>query len=195
MKRIPNGIESFKKIVDDNYYYVDKTRLISDILNEEIVFYTRPRRFGKTLNMSMLYYFFSIKQKDNAYLFNGLEIAEDSEAKKHQNKYPTIFITLKDLKRNNFNDQIEKFAALISDIVDNNIELLKSPFLNERQINLLKQYLNTTSSLSNLQDALLNISICLEKHYHEKVIILIDEYDVPLQEAYLNNYYDEMVSF
>ena len=76
----------------------------------------------KTLNMSMLYYFFSIKQKDNAHLFKGLKIEKDIEAKKHQNKYPTIFITLKDMKRNNFNDQTEKFAALISDIVDKNIE-------------------------------------------------------------------------
>lgn len=111
MKRIPIGIESFKRIIDDNCYYVDKTQLINDILNEEVILYTRSRRFGKTLNISMLYYFFSIKQKDNAYLFNGLEIAEDLEAKKHQNKYPTIFITLKDLKRNNFNDQIEKICC------------------------------------------------------------------------------------
>lgn len=195
MKRVPIGIENFKKMIDDNCYYVDKTGLINDVLNEEVILYTRPRRFGKTLNMSMLYYFFSIKQKDNAYLFKDLKIERNIEAKKHQNKYPTIFITLKDMKRNNFNDQTEKFAALISDIVDNNIELLESPFLNERQKNLQQQYLNTTSSLSNLQDALLNISICLQKHYHEKVVILIDEYDVPLQEAYINNYYDEMVDF
>lgn len=195
MKRVPIGIENFKEIIDDNCYYVDKTGLINDVLNEKVILYTRPRRFGKTLNMSMLYYFFSIKQKDNAYLFKDLKIVKNNEAKKHQNKYPVIFITLKDMKRNNFNDQTEKFAALISDIVDNNIELLESPCLNERQKNLLQQYLNTTSSLSNLQDALLNISICLQKHYHEKVVILIDEYDVPLQEAYINNYYDEMVDF
>ena len=195
MKRVPIGIENFIKMIDDNCYYVDKTGLINDVLNEEVILYTRPRRFGKTLNMSMLYYFFSVKQKDNAYLFKDLKIERNIEAKKHQNKYPAIFITLKDMKRNNFNDQKEKFAALISDIVDNNIELLESPCLNERQKNLLQQYLNTTSSLSNLQDALLNISICLQKHYHEKVVILIDEYDVPLQEAYINNYYDEMVDF
>lgn len=81
MKIFPIGVENFKELISNDYYYVDKTRLISDILNEKIVFYTRPRRFGKTLNISMLYYFFSIKQKDNAYLFNGLEIAEDLEAK------------------------------------------------------------------------------------------------------------------
>lgn len=126
MKRVPIGIENFKKMIDDNCYYVDKTGLINDVLNEEVILYTRPRRFGKTLNMSMLYYFFSIKQKGNAYLFRDLKIERNIEAKKHQNKYPIIFIILKDMKRNNFNDQTEKFAALISDIVDNNIELLES---------------------------------------------------------------------
>lgn len=126
MKRVSIGIENFKKMIDDNCYYVDKTGLINDVLNEEVILYTRPRRFGKTLNMSMLYYFFSIKQKDNAYLFRDLKIERNIEAKKHQNKYPIIFIILKDMKRNNFNDQTEKFAALISDIVDNNIELLES---------------------------------------------------------------------
>ena len=126
MKRVPIGIENFKKMIDDNCYYVDKTGLINDVLNEEVILYTRPRRFGKTLNMSMLYYFFSIKQKDNAYLFRDLKIERNIEAKKHQNKYPIIFIILKDMKRNNFNDQTEKFAALITDIVDNNIELLES---------------------------------------------------------------------
>ena len=126
MKRVPIGIENFKKMIDDYCYYVDKTGLINDVLNEEVILYTRPRRFGKTLNMSMLYYFFSIKQKDNAYLFRDLKIERNIEAKKHQNKYPIIFIILKDMKRNNFNDQTEKFAALISDIVDNNIELLES---------------------------------------------------------------------
>ena len=126
MKRVPIGIENFKKMIDDNCYYVDKTGLINDVLNEEVILYTRPRRFGKTLNMSMLYYFFSIKQKDNAYLFRDLKIERNIEAKKHQNKYPIIFIILKDMKRNNFNYQTEKFAALISDIVDNNIELLES---------------------------------------------------------------------
>lgn len=133
MKRVPIGVEDFKELISNDYYYVDKSELIKDIINEKVVLYTRPRRFGKTLNMSMLYYFFSIKQKDNSYLFKNLKIERNIEAKKHQNKYPTIFITLKDLKRNNFNDQIEKFATLISDIVDNNIELLESSFLNERQ--------------------------------------------------------------
>ena len=85
-------------MIDKNAYYVDKTNLIENVLNEQNVFFTRPRRFGKTLNMSMLYYFFSIKEKENAYLFNGLNISKNKKAIKHQNQYPTLFITLKDMK-------------------------------------------------------------------------------------------------
>ena len=88
MKLLPIGIENFKELIDKNYYYVDKTNLIANIINEKVVLYTRPRRFGKTLNMSMLYYFFSIKEKDNAYLFDYLNISKNKDALKHQNKYP-----------------------------------------------------------------------------------------------------------
>ena len=95
MKLIPTGIENFKELIDKDYYYVDKTNLIVNIINEKVVLYTRPRRFGKTLNMSMLYYFFSIKEKKNSYLFNHLNISKNIDALKHQNKYPTIFISEK----------------------------------------------------------------------------------------------------
>ena len=99
MKRLPIGIENFKAMIDEGYYYVDKTLFIKDVLNEKVVLYTRPRRFGKTLNMSMLYYFFSTKEKENAYLFDHLEISNDCHTRLHQHAYPVIFITLKDMKR------------------------------------------------------------------------------------------------
>ena len=108
MKLIPTGIENFKTMIDKNAYYVDKTNLIADILNEQVVLYTRPRRFGKTLNMSMLYYFFSIKE--NTYLFNRLNISKNKEVLKYQNKYPTIFISLKDMKSSSFKAQIIAFS-------------------------------------------------------------------------------------
>ncbi len=95
MKTIMNGTEDFKEIIDNNYYYVDKTKLIEDIITEKVVLYTRPRRFGKTLNMSMLYYFFSNKEKDNEYLFDGLAVSFNSEIMKHQNQYPVISIIFK----------------------------------------------------------------------------------------------------
>lgn len=95
MKRISTSVEDFKEIIDDNYYYIDKTMFIKEAINEKFALYTRPRRFGKTLNMSMLYYFFSINEKDNAYLFDGLEISKDKEVMKHQNQYPVIFYYFK----------------------------------------------------------------------------------------------------
>ena len=99
MKLIPTGIGNFKEMIDKNAYYVDKTNLIIDVLNEQVVFCIRPRRFSKTLNMSMLYYFFSIKEKENAYLFDYLNISKNKNTLKHQNNYPTIFISLKDMKK------------------------------------------------------------------------------------------------
>ena len=99
MKIVPTGIENFKELIDKDACYVDKTNLIEKVLKEKVVLYTRPRRFGKTLNMSMLYYFFSIKEKENAYLFDHLNISKNKNTLKHQNNYPTIFISLKDMKK------------------------------------------------------------------------------------------------
>lgn len=195
MKLVPIGIESFKEMIDKNYYYIDKTNLIENVLNKQVVFYTRPRRFGKTLNMSMLYYFFSIKEKENAYLFDGLNISKNKEALKHQNKYPVIFISLKEMKVSSMEDQLSKFSSIIARLLDQFEDILDNDIFNEREKTLLNKYHMNTASKNELSESLLNISICLEKYYHQKIIILIDEYDVPLQSAYQYNYYDEMVEF
>ena len=195
MKGLPIGIENFKKLIDKNVYYVDKSKLIEDLINEEVILYTRPRRFGKTLNMSMIYYFFSIKQKENAYLFDNLEISKNIEVMKHQNQYPVIFITLKDMKSKRFNDQIAIFSKIVRNLINDNLELLNSDYLEEIDKDNLVKYQKETKNEIDLQDALNFISKCLKKHYHQNVIILIDEYDVPLQSAYINGYYDEMVEF
>ena len=195
MKLIPTGIEDFKTIIDRNTYYIDKTELISDVLKEQVVLYTRPRRFGKTLNMSMLYYFFSNKEKENSYLFDGLKISQNKEALKHQNKYPTIFITLKEMKNLTFEAQIYTFSNIIFDYLDNNLELLSSNYLTEATKIKLNDLYNQKANKEDLKDSLRLISKALYTHYHQKVIILIDEYDVPLQSAYQNNYYEEMVDF
>ena len=129
MKLLPTGIENFKELIDNNYYYVDKTNFIADVLSEKVALYTRPRRFGKTLNMSMIYYFFSNKEKENSYLFDDLNISKNEEALKHQNQYPAIFISLKDMKSNSYEKQIEKFSITIQDILLKNQELLDSPSL------------------------------------------------------------------
>ena len=182
-------------MIDKNAYYVDKTNLIADILNEQVVLYTRPRRFGKTLNMSMLYYFFSIKEKKNSYLFNHLNISKNIDALKHQNKYPTIFISLKDMKVPSMENQLLNFSSIIARLLDQFEDILDYDIFNDREKTLLNKYHMGIASKNELAESLLNISICLEKYYHQKVIILIDEYDVPLQSAYQNNYYDEMVDF
>ena len=195
MKLIPTGIENFKELIDKDYYYVDKTNLIINIINEKVVLYTRPRRFGKTLNMSMLYYFFSIKEKKNSYLFNHLNISKNIDALKHQNKYPTIFISLKDMKVPSMENQLLNFSSIIARLLDQFEDILDYDIFNDREKTLLNKYHMGIASKNELAESLLNISICLEKYYHQKVIILIDEYDVPLQSAYQNNYYDEMVDF
>ncbi len=195
MKIVPTGIENFKELIDKDAYYVDKTNLIREILREKVVLYTRPRRFGKTLNMSMLHYFFSNKEKENAYLFKELNISKDKEALKHQNQYPVIFISLKDMKKNSLEKQLIKFKEVISFCSKKYLELLESPFLIDSEKELFKKYVDGISNEDELESSLLNISYYLNKHYHQKVIILIDEYDVPLQAAYQGDYYEEMVEF
>ena len=195
MKLVPIGIENFKEMIDKNAYYVDKTNLIENVLNEQSVFFTRPRRFGKTLNMSMLYYFFSIKEKENAYLFNGLNISKNKKAIKHQNQYPPLFITLKDMKNSSYEKQMNRFKEVICLCAKSHLELLNSERLLASEKKLFQKYVDNETEDNELEKLLFNISYFLYKHYHQKVIILIDEYDVPLQSAYQYNYYYEMVEF
>lgn len=195
MKLLPTGIENFKTMIDKSAYYVDKTNFIEDVLNEQVVSYTRPRRFGKTLNMSMLYYFFSIKEKENAYLFDGLNISKNKEALKHQNKYPTIFISLKEMKNLTFDAQISSFSNVIYELLEKNLEILSSDQLSDTTKDILYKLHNRSSSVEDLKISLRVITNALYTYYQQKVIVLIDEYDVPLQAAYQNNYYEEMVEF
>ena len=193
MKLLPTGIENFKTMIDKSAYYVDKTNFIENVLSEQVVLYTRPRRFGKTLNMSMLYYFFSIKEKENAYLFDGLNITKNKDALKHQNKYPTIFISLKEMKNLTFDAQISSFSNVIYELLDKNLEILSSDQLSDTTKDILNKLHNRSSSVEDLKISLRVITNALYTYYQQKVIVLIDEYDVPLQAAYQNNYYEEMV--
>ena len=195
MKLLPTGIENFKTMIDKSAYYVDKTNFIEDVLSEQVVLYTRPRRFGKTLNMSMLYYFFSIKEKENAYLFEGLNISKNKDALKVQNKYPTIFISLKEMKSLTFDAQISSFSNVIYELLEKNLEILSSNQLSDTTKDILNKLHNRSSSAEDLKISLRVITNALYTYYQQKVIVLIDEYDVPLQAAYQNNYYEEMVEF
>ena len=195
MKLLPTGIENFKMMIDKSAYYVDKTNFIEDVLNEQVVLYTRPRRFGKTLNMSMLYYFFSIKEKENSYLFDGLNISKNKNALKVQNKYPTIFISLKEMKSLTFDAQISSFSNVIYELLEKNLEILSSDQLSDTTKDILNKLHNRSSCVEDLKISLRVITNALYTYYQQKVIVLIDEYDVPLQAAYQNNYYEEMVEF
>ena len=163
MKLVPIGIENFKEMIDKNAYYVDKTNLIENILNEQSVFFTRPRRFRKTLNMSMLYYFFSIKEKENAYLFNGLKISKNKEAIKHQNQYPTLFITLKDMKNSSYEKQMNRFKEVICLCAKKFLELLNSDILLDSEKKLFLYYFDNEIQDNELESALFNISYFLYK--------------------------------
>lgn len=195
MKLLPTGIENFKTMIDKSAYYVDKTNFIEDVLSEQVVLYTRPRRFGKTLNMSMLYYFFSIKEKENAYLFDDLNISKNKDALKVQNKYPTIFISLKEMKNLTFDAQISSFSNVIYELLEKNLEILSSDQLSDTTKDILNKLHNRSSCIEDLKISLRIITNALYTYYQQKVIVLIDEYDVPLQAAYQNNYYEEMVEF
>lgn len=195
MKNLPIGIEDFKTLIDKDYYFADKTKWIEDAIKQNVTFYTYPRRFGKSLNMSMLYYFFSNKEKENAYLFNGLEISHNLDAMKSQNQYPVISITLKDLSNTTFDEQIEQFRVILYILCDKFQELLNSDQLRQDEKDIFSRYLSQTSTITEIKNSLFYLTNILYKHYGQKVIVLIDEYDVPLQKAYLYGYYDEMVNF
>ena len=193
MKKVPIAIEDFKKIIEENYYYVDKTKFIEDILNDgaEVKLFCRPRRFGKTLNMSTLKYFFDIENKDeNRKLFNGLYI-ENSPLIEEQGKYPVIFLTLKEIKGNTLNLAYTQIKTLISDLFDEYKYLREK--LNERDIEIFDNiWKRKEEDYSNSLKFLIK---CLNEYYNQKVIVLIDEYDTPLLTAYEFGYYNDMLQF
>ena len=195
MKKIPIAIEDFREVRGQDYYYVDKTKFIEDILNDgsEVKLFCRPRRFGKTLNMSMLKYFFNIENKDeNRKLFNSLYI-ENSPMIEEQGKYPVIFISLKGISGSNFEEALSKIRNKISTLYDEYKDIL--PYLDEFDSLKFKKYLIEQVDKSSLESSLLFLTKILYKYYNQKVIVLIDEYDSPIISAYEKRYYNEMRDF
>lgn len=192
-KGIGIGVDDFKKVIEKNCYFIDKSKFIEDILidSADIKLFCRPRRFGKTLNMSMLKYFFDIKNKDeNRNLFNGLYI-EDSPMIKEQGKYPVIFITMKELKGNNFEAMYTQIRTLISDLF-NQYEYLRES-LNSRSLKIFDKIWNREDE--DYENSLKFLINCLSEYHQQKVIILIDEYDTPLLTAHEFGYYNEALQF
>ena len=196
-KAIPIGIEDFKEMIDKNCYLVDKTLLIKDIIDmgAKVTLFTRPRRFGKTLNMSMLRRFFEKTEEDNSYLFNGLKISEAGEKyQRYIGQYPVISVSLKSMKQSDYQEAFSEFKNMISKELWRHKELLVSDKLMPLNRNKLKMICNDTADDSVYKTSLKLLSDCLYEVYGKKVIVLIDEYDVPLENAYFNGFYDKMIN-
>lgn len=202
-KKLPIGIDGFEKIRSNDFYYIDKTMFIKELLQNwgEVNLFTRPRRFGKSLNISMLKTFFEIGNDPT--LFKGLKIAEERElCEKYMGKFPVISISLKSVDGLNFQTALAALKTVIGNEAKGFRFLLESPFLDEKDRISYERLINVDSqseasyAMSNatLIDSLNTLSRLLKQHYGQNVILLIDEYDVPLDKAFQSGYYDEMVN-
>ncbi len=195
-KVVAIGKQSFESIREKDNFYVDKTLFIREWWDNDdtVTLITRPRRFGKTLNMSMLECFFSNKYKDRGDLFEGLEIWNDEKYRKLQGTYPVIFLSFAEIKQNNYNDAVEKIKRIICEVCQQFDFLKNWDGLTEIE---KKNISNISYNMSDVmaQDLIKNMSNYLSRYYGKKVIILLDEYDTPMQEAYVNGYWEELVAF
>ena len=196
MKKIPIAIEDFREVRGQDCYYVDKTKFIEDILNDgsEVKLFCRPRRFGKTLNMSMLKYFFNIENKDeNRELFNSLYI-ENSPMMKEQGKYPVIFISMKGITASTWEGALKNIRDKIFKLY-NEYDGKINHILTENENKIFNKFAGKESDEEELKTALSFLTSLLYKYYNQKVIVLIDEYDSPIISAYEKKYYNEMRDF
>ena len=193
-KKLPIGLSDFKEIIEYDYYYFDKTKFIENILEDrsKVKLFTRPRRFGKTLNMSMLKYFFDVKNKDeNKKLFEGLNISK-SEYFNKQGEFPVISISFKDYNEKNWKSGFREVKGIIERLYT------KYKFLTEKMDEIEIEKFNSvrrTLDLADWKNSLLNLSKYLYEYYGKKVIVLIDEYDQPIINSYINGYYNETIDF
>ena len=193
--KLPIGIESFEEIRKEGFYYIDKTGLIKDLLNNwgKVNLFTRPRRFGKTLNMSMLKSFFEIGADET--LFEGLQILQETElCEKYMGKYPVVFLTLKGVDGLTFEEAKGRLRSVIREEMYKLRFLLDSDKIPESEKCVLIRFLDEQETDEDVKNSLKMLSSLLKQHYGQKVILLIDEYDVPLDKAFHNGYYKEMVS-
>ena len=203
-KPLPIGIDNFEMLITRGYYFVDKTLLIKDLLDNKaaVNLFTRPRRFGKTLNMSMLQYYFEDRRDeftgekiDNSYLFEGLNIKGESEKyTKDMGKYPVINLSLKSAKQGSLDLAFQCIREEISNEFKRHKYIIESDVLKAEKEHFMK-IVNNDKDMSLYITALKFLSDCLNKYHNEKVIILIDEYDVPLENAFFEGFYNEMISF
>ena len=196
MRKIPIGVEDFKDLITDNYYYIDKTKLIEDIENDgsKVKLFCRPRRFGKTLNMSTIKYFFNIeKSEENRELFNGLYI-EKSPYIEEQGKYPVIFISMKGITSSTWNGAVKSIGEKIFELY-NEYDGKINHILTENENKIFNRFAGKESEEEELKTSLSFLTKLLYKYYNQKVVVLIDEYDSSIMTAYEKEYYTEMKDF
>ncbi|ETT15010.1 AAA-ATPase domain protein, partial [Fusobacterium sp. CM21] len=189
MKRIGIGLSDFKELIEENFYYFDKTKFIDEIVKDgaKVKLFTRPRRFGKTLNMSMLKYFFDVEKKEeNRKLFKDLYI-EKTESIKEQGQYPVIFLSLKDLKATTWEIMEKDIKSTVSRLFLDHRYLLND--LDKFDTITFENIIMKNTNIEDLKEALKFLTENLYKKYNKKVVVLIDEYDSPLVSAYINGYY------
>ena len=195
-KPLPIGVEDFKRLVDNGYYFVDKTLMIKELLEdkETVNLFTRPRRFGKTLNMSMLQRFFEATEKSNAYLFDGLKIAAYPEYMAYQGQYPVIGISLKSMKQASYTDAFYMYKNLIAKEYEKHKIILESNQILDSEKEVFQNIMEQRADQNVYLNSIRTLSDILAKYYEKNVIILIDEYDVPLENAYHEGFYDDMTN-
>lgn len=202
-KALPIGVENFKDIIESGYYYIDKSLFIKELfdLKGKVNLFIRPRRFGKTLNLSMLRYFYedmgdSKKNEENKSLFQGLKIMEQGEEyTRHMGKYPVINLTLKSAKQPTFESAYSKMKNAVADEFQRHQYILASEKISEEDKKLFQKIAGRKADYDDYSGALEFLSRCLSQATDEKSVILIDEYDVPLENAYFKGFYDEMTDF
>ena len=197
MKPLPIGVEDFKELIEKEYYFIDKTLMIKDLLDKrsKVSLFTRPRRFGKTLNMSMIQRFFEKTEKSNAYLFENLKIADAGEKyMQHQGQYPVISVSLKSMKQSTYELAYETYKDIIKEEFRRHREsIYQASILDQEEQRRYEAFLDISASNSAYHKAIGFLSGCLKRTYHKNVIILIDEYDVPLENSYFCGFYDKMI--
>jgi hypothetical protein len=200
--KLPIGYDNFRSVIDKKLTFVDKSLLIKDFLDDEgtqVALVTRPRRFGKTLNLSMLHHFFAaeVQGEPTKDLFKGLKIMQQGEQYlQHQGKYPVIALSFKDIKQNSFEDSFQKLCDLFVSVYDEYGYLLDSNKVTDTQKRFIESILKREINPPQLENALKFLTGCLFQHHdHIRPLLLIDEYDTPIQAAYASKYYDKMVNF
>ena len=194
--KIPVGISDFAKIRNYDYYYVDKTGLIADLLEKEtaeVTLITRPRRFGKTMGMSMLANFFDIR-KDSKAMFEGLEIAKNTAlCSEWMNQWPTLFLSFKKVDGLNFQDAYDMLTVVLANLYKNHMYLLESDKINPFDKEIITHIMSGDASVKEIKDSLALLTTTMQEYYGKPVILLIDEYDVPIAKASAKGYYAEML--